>query len=312
MKIGFLFPGQGAQSIGMGKDLYDKYEEYRNVYKKVKEYTGIDVASLTFDGEESTLNETKNTQVPILTMSLGILAILKKYNIKAEVSSGLSLGEYSALIYSKALTFEDGVKLVQKRGEYMQNLKPEGNWQMAAILGMEDKIVEEICSKIKKGFAVPVNYNCPGQVVISGDEEGINEFKTLGEKYGVKKIKLLKTSGPFHTEKLIESSKQFKKELEKIKFHDFETDVVKNIDGEVYLINDDIKDILAKHIINPVRFSKCLNKMIEMGVDTFIEIGPGRTLSGFVRKIPTEKKLNIFNINDVQSLENVIQFMENK
>ena len=132
MKIGFLFPGQGSQSVGMGKDLYEKYEEVRNVYEKVQEITGIDIAKISFEGPEETLNETKYTQLAILTNSLAILEVLKKKNIKAEVSSGLSLGEYTALIYSKAISFEDGIKLVQKRGEYMQNLAPEGNWQMAA------------------------------------------------------------------------------------------------------------------------------------------------------------------------------------
>ncbi len=284
MKIAFLFPGQGAQSLGMGKDLYDKFEEYRNVYKKVTDLTQVDVEKLTFEGEEETLNETKNTQIAVLTMSLAILAILEKHNIRADVSSGLSLGEYAALIYSKAISFEDGVKLVQKRGEYMQNYVPQGNWQMAAVLGEEDEKVCEICSKVKKGFVSAVNFNSPGQVVISGDEEGIKEFQTIAEQYGVRKIKLLKTSGPFHTEKLAESSKHFRNELEKVKFKDFETNVVRNIDGEVYSKSDDIKDILAKHIISPVKFSKGLEKMLDMGVDTFIEVGPRKNFIRICKK----------------------------
>lgn len=299
MKIAFMFPGQGAQTVGMGKDLYDKYEKVRNIYNKVKEITGIDIAKISFEGPEEALNQTKYTQLAILTNSLAMLEQLKEKNIYAEISSGLSLGEYTALIYSKALSFEDGVRIVQKRGEYMQDLAPKGDWQMVAVLGTEDSKVEELCNKLTKGFAVPVNFNCPGQVVVTGDKEGIEELQKIAKEMGINKIRLLKTSGPFHTEKLIESSKALRKELEKIKIHKFETKVIKNIDGEVYSESDDIKDILAKHIISPVRFSKGLNKMIDLGIDTFIEVGPGKTLSGFVKRIPTQKEIKILQAGTV-------------
>lgn len=306
MKIGFLFPGQGSQSVGMGKDIYEKYEIVRNVYDKVKEITSIDIANISFEGPEEKLNETKFTQLAILTNSLAILEILKVNDIEAHDLAGLSLGEYSALINSEALSFEEGVKIVQKRGEYMQEYLPKGKWQMAAIMGLTDEQVEEVCKSVKSGFAVPANYNSVGQVVISGEEEAILEAEEIAKEMGAKKVRVLKTAGPFHTEKLIESSKALKMELDKIKINKFKKGVIKNIDGEFYEDKDDIKKILAKHIMSPVRFSKTIKTMINDGVDTFIEVGPGKTLSGFAKRTPTEKEIRIFNTSNITSLQETI------
>lgn len=310
MNIGFLFPGQGTQFVGMGKDIYENYEEARNIYDKVKELTGIDIAKISFEGPEEELNRTRYTQLAILTNSLSILEILKKNNINAKISAGLSLGEYSALIYSNALSFEEGIKIVQKRGEYMEELLPRGDWQMAAIMGLSEDQVIEVCNKVTKGFVAPANFNCEGQIVVSGEKDGVEEAEIFAKELGAKKVRILKTSGPFHTEKLIKSSVALRKELEKITINEFKTDVIKNIDGEKYSNIDDVKDILARHIINPVKFTKTLVNMLNEGIDTFIEIGPGKTLSGFVKRTPTEKKLNILNIGDVQSLENTINFVK--
>lgn len=310
MKIGFLFPGQGSQSVGMGKDIYEQYEEARKVYDKVQNITGIDIAKISFEGPEEILNETKYTQLAILTESLAILEILKANNIIAEMSAGLSLGEYSALINSNVLSFEEGVKLVQKRGEYMQNLLPSGEWQMAAIIGLADEEVEEVCKKVKSGFAVPANYNSIGQVAISGEKQAIDEAEIIAKEMGAKRVMILKTAGPFHTEKLKESSDALRKELENITIHKFETKVIKNLDGEFYKDTDDVKDILARHIINPVRFSKTIQNMLDSKIDTFIEIGPGKTLSGFVKRIPTDKEIKILTINNVISLQEIIKEMK--
>lgn len=307
MKIGFLFPGQGAQSIGMGKDLYENYQEVRDIYENVHKITGVDIKKITFDGTEQELSKTQNTQIAVLTMSLAILKLLEKKGINAEISAGLSLGEYTALIYSKCISFEDGVELVKKRGEYMQNLLPEGDWAMAAILGLEDEKVEEVCKKVVDGFVVPVNYNTQGQVVISGEKTAVEQAEIIAKEKGAKKVRILKTSGPFHTKKLIEASNALRKDLEKININKFKTKVVKNIDGNIYKDEENIKEILAKHMISPVKFSKCLETMLKMGIDTFIEIGPGKTLSGFVKRMKTEKEIKIYNICDVKSLENTLK-----
>lgn len=310
MKIAFLFPGQGAQTVGMGKDIYDEYEAARNVYEKVKELTGIDIAKISFEDPENILNETKNTQLAVLTESLAILEILKENNIEAEISCGLSLGEYSSLIYSGCLSFEQGIKLVQKRGEYMQSLLPDGEWKMAAIMGMNEAQVKEVCSKVTSGFVVPANFNCEGQIAISGEAKAVEEAETIAKEMGAKKVMVLKTAGPFHTEKLTEASNALRKELENVNLGTFNTKVIKNLDGNYYTENDDVKDILAKHIINPVRFTDTIETMLNDGVDTFVEVGPGKTLSGFVKRTPTDKEITILNINNVTNLKETISLLK--
>ena len=307
MKIGFLFQGQGAQVIGMGKDLYEKYEEVRKIYDKVQKITGIDIKKISFEGPDELLNETQYTQIAILTESLAILEILKKNRINAEMSTGLSLGEYTALIEDGIISFDDGVKLVEKRGKIMQNLTPNGNWKMAAIMGLDEEQVEDICKKVKSGFVVPANYNTIGQIVISGEENAILKAEELAKEAGAKKVSILKTSGPFHTSKLEKCSEALKEELQQININKQNSKVVKNIDGEMYKATDNIVDILSKHIMNPVRFTKCLQTMYNNGINTFIEIGPGKTLSGFVKRMKFEGPVKIMNISNCNELEKVIE-----
>lgn len=301
MRIGLLFPGQGSQSLGMGKDIYNDYETYRNIVKKVNEYTGLNLEEITFNSSEEILNQTKNTQIAILTMSLGILEILKENKVNAEASLGLSLGEYGALIFGQILSLEDGVKIVKKRGEIMQDLCPEGDWAMAAVLGLDEKTVNEVCEGATQGFISAANYNCPGQIVISGERIALEEITENLKAKGAKRVIELNTAGPFHTKMLKDASIKLREELENILINNSKKAVIKNIDGKAYKDSDDVKDILSKHITNPVRFEDGIKEMLDMGIDTFVEIGPGKTLSGFVKKI--NKDVKVLNINDSESLK---------
>ena len=302
MKIAFMFPGQGAQTVGMGKDLYDKYEEIREVYTKASEISGKDIAELTFNSTMEELSKTENTQLAIATMSLGILKVLENNGINPEITVGLSLGEYPALISGGYLSFEDGITLLKHRGYLMGNKVEPGNYSMAAIIGLDSKIIEEVCAA-KGMFISPANYNYSGQTVISGDEEAINlAIEDLKEK-GAKRALKLATGGPFHTTKLNEAKELYTEKLKEIKFNTEapKAKVIKNLDGTFYNENDDMVDVLSRHIVSSVRFDKAIQTMQDNGIDTYVEIGPGKTLTGFVKK--ENKEANVININSVESLE---------
>lgn len=326
MKIAFLFPGQGAQKVGMGKDLYKKYEEVRNVYKKASEISGIDIATLCFNGirkqyenkdykENDEVGEdlvkTENTQIAIATMSLSILELLKKEDIKADITIGLSLGEYTALMYSGYLNVEDGIKLLERRGYLMANRLPKEEYSMLAIIGLESSKIEEICrNQREKGlFIVPANYNYSNQTVVSGTKNAIEETVNIFKENGAKKVVELKTSGPFHTKILEEAKNEYKKELEKVQFNKGKIKVIKNIDGTFYSDEDNIREILANHIISPVRLDKAIHLMNEENIDTYVEIGPGKTLTGFIKK--ELKDVQTVNIFDIESYENAIKMLKN-
>ena len=291
MKRAFLFPGQGAQTIGMGKDIYDEYEVARKVYDKVNEISGIDVKKICFEGPEEELNKTENTQIAILTTSLAMLEVLKSKGIEAEIATGLSLGEYGALIYAGIISLEDGIKLIKKRGYYMGNLLPKEEYAMAAVIGLESLKIEEVCNKLQEQgkFVVPANYNCSVQTAISGELDAIDEAIELLKMAGAKRVVKLKTSGPFHTIKLEEAKKAYEKELENVEFNvlplnEQKVKVIKNLDGTYYKPEDNVKEILANHIISPVRFDKAIKLMKKEGIEEYIEVGPGKVLTGFIKK----------------------------
>lgn len=287
MKRAFLFPGQGAQIVGMGKDIYEKYDEAKKIYDEASKISGIDVKKLCFEGPEEELNKTENTQIAILTTSLAILEILKSKGITADIAVGLSLGEYGALIYAGIISFEDGIKLIQKRGYYMGNMIPDEKFSMSAIIGLDSEKIEKVCQEISKEnkFLVVANYNCSVQTVISGEEDAINKAMERLKEEGAKRTIKLNTSGPFHTIKLEKAKQAYEKELENINFNvNSKVKVIKNIDGTYYSEKDNIKEILANHIISPVRFDKAIKLMNDRGIDTYMEIGPGKALSGFVKR----------------------------
>ena len=307
MKRAFLFPGQGAQSVGMGKDFYEKYEEARKIYDKASEISGMDIKKICFEGPEEELMKTENTQIAILTTSLAILEVLRLHNIEAQIATGLSLGEYTALIYSGVISFEDGIKLIKKRGYYMQHLLPNKKIEMAAVIGLNSSKIEEVCKQIEKTgkFITPANYNCKIQTVISGEECAINEATIKLKELGAKRVIPLKTSGPFHTKKLEKAKEEYSKELDKITFNKGKVKVIKNIDGNYYLENENLKQILAEHIVNPVRFDKTIELMKNENIDEYIEIGPGKALTGFIKKDIKEAKT--YNINNIETLENYLK-----
>lgn len=308
MKRAFLFSGQGAQIVGMGKDIYERYEEAKKIYKEASKISGIDVEKICFEGPEEELNKTENTQIAILTTSLAILEVLKSRGISADIATGLSLGEYGALIYAGIISFEDGIKLIQKRGYYMGNMLPDEKYSMAAVIGLESEKIEEVCEEISKEnkFVVVANYNCKVQTVISGEETAIDEAMEKLKEIGAKRVIKLNTSGPFHTIKLQRAKEAYEKELENVTFN-FSKDikVIKNIDGNYYTEQDNIKEILANHIVSPVRFDKAITLMQKEKVEEYVEIGPGKTLTGFIKK--EDKEANVVNLNNVETLEKYLE-----
>ena len=302
--IAFLFPGQGSQYINMGKELYENIEECKNIFDKGQEILGMPIKELIFEGSNEELTRTKNSQPAILLTSLACQKALELEGISADYTVGLSLGEYGALIYSGVLSFEDGLRLIKERAEIMDSAVSSEEGTMAAVLKLSEEKVQDLINRANKfGLVEGANYNCPGQVVISGEHEAIKQSVKIAKE--LKGIAIpLKVSGPFHSSMYEKASHEFYRELEKANINEPIKTVYSNVKGEPYEKEDDIRELLRLQIMSPVLFEKSIRDLINKGVDTFIEVGPGKTLSGFVKKI--DKEVNVYNVEDIKSLKETV------
>lgn len=304
-KTAFLFPGQGVQTIGMAKDLYDNIQECKELLDRSEEILNMPIKKMMFEGPEELLTLTENAQPTILVASLMALKALEINNIEADYAAGLSLGEYAALIYGGALSLEEGLLLIKERGRIMGSALPKGLGKMAAVLKLNDEKLKELLDRSGEfGIVEGANFNCPGQVVISGENKAIDEAVKIAKELGGLGIPL-NVSGPFHSSLLEPASEEFYNTIKTVEIKELNKVVYSNVKGTPYEKEDDIKDLLKKHIRTSVLFEKTINHMIESGVDTFIEVGPGKALRGFVKKI--NKNAKLLNVENIESLQLTIK-----
>ncbi|EHJ52427.1 ACP S-malonyltransferase [Streptococcus macacae] len=302
-KTAFLFAGQGAQKLGMADDLYAQYPIVRETFEAAQAVLGYDIRAL-IDNEESKLNQTRYTQPAILTTSIAIYRLLKANGIQPNIVAGLSLGEYSALVAAGALSFETALALVARRGEFMETAVPAGVGKMVAVMNTDPDLIEEVCQKASsKGIVAPANYNTPAQIVIGGEAEAVDYAVALLKEAGSKYLIPLNVSGPFHTALLKSASHELAKALEDVEFSNFEIPLVGNTEAEI-MKEEDIKELLARQVMEPVRFYDSIAIMQKFGVDQYIEIGPGKVLSGFMKKI--DKSAKVFNVENLSGLQTLL------
>lgn len=304
-KIAFIFPGQGAQYVGMGKEIAEEFKSADEIFDQASESLGFDVKKMVFEGDEDTLKITENTQPAILTTSIACLQPLLENGITANVAAGLSLGEYSAHVLAGTFNFKDAVSIVKKRGKYMQEAVPIGVGTMAAVIGLSNEDVIECCEKASEyGKVEPANFNCPGQVVVAGEVKAVEKLVELCKEKGARRAMVLQVSAPFHSSMLKPAGEKLAAELEKVELNDMKIPVVTNVTAEYINDKTKVKDLLIKQVSSTVLWEKSVRNMIDDGVDTFIEIGPGKVLSGFMRKI--DRKVKVMNVENKESLYNTL------
>ncbi|MDD6797704.1 MAG: ACP S-malonyltransferase [Clostridia bacterium] len=300
-KTAFMFPGQGAQYVGMGKDFFDNSENCRKVFEKAEELTGLKISDICFEENED-INKTEFTQIALLTTECAMLEAVLEKGIKADVTLGLSLGEYGALAASNVMSMEDAFKVVRNRGIFMEQAVPAGIGAMAAVLGLDANVIEDVLSEISADNAVVeiANYNCPGQIVISGEKQAVENAAQKLKEAGAKRVVMLNVSGPFHSSMLKPAGDKLKSVLDDVEINEITIPYVANVTADYVTSKENVKELLIKQVYSSVRFEQSVRKLIEDGVDTFIEIGPGRTLCSFVKKI--SRDVNVINIEKYEDL----------
>jgi [acyl-carrier-protein] S-malonyltransferase len=310
-KVAFVFPGQGSQAVGMCKDLYDAYPVAHKIFDEADEALGFSMTNLIMQGPEEALRLTENTQPAILTASVACYEVLKEKGLTCAMAGGHSLGEYSALVAAGVISFADAVRTVKSRGKFMQEAVPVGEGAMAAIIGLTPEKIDSICQETEKnsGEAVQaVNFNCPGQVVIAGATAAVNKAVEALKAAGAKRAILLNVSAPFHSTLMTPAAKRLAEVLDKVTFHDAAFPVVANVTAQPETKADEIKKLLVQQANHPVRWENGVHTMIEAGIDTFVEVGPGKVLTGFTKKIDRSK--TALNVENIESLEKTLAYFK--